>query len=1123
MEFIHLHVKSVYSLLSSACKLEDLVRQAAESGFSSLALTDENVMYGAAPFYKLCRKYGIKPIIGLTLSVKSEMEPDKSRPLVLLAENDTGYRSLLKLSTLAQTAAKPSVSLKQLSGAANGLIAVTPGPAGEIEQLILQGDKTGSRAALRTYIDIFGQSNIYLSLQRHGRDGEERLDSALLELCELEGVEPVASNDVKFLNKEDAPVYQCLKAIKDGRKLAGSGEPAKGEREHYLKAAADMSALFYDIPAALANTAAIAKRCNVEIEFNRRVLPKYPVPHNRDPHEYLCSLCETGVKSRYAELTPEIRERLDFELSVIEKMSFSDYFLIVWDFMKYAHERGILTGPGRGSAAGSLVAYALFITNVDPIEHGLLFERFLNPERISMPDIDIDFPDNRRDEMIAYVHRKYGSEHVAQIVTFGTLAARASIRDVGRVMDIDIEEVDALTKLISGRPGTTLKSAYRDSPELQKRLKQSEKLQTMYKLAVKIEGMPRHTSTHAAGVVISDRPLTDVTALQEGHEDILLTQYPMDVLEEIGLLKMDFLGLRNLTLIDNILRQIKRSGQRTVNLNTMPLDDGKTFAMLSRGDTTGVFQLESSGMRSVLQRLKPTHFEDIVAVNALYRPGPMENIPVYINRKHGKETITYPHLDLKPILEKTYGVIVYQEQIMQIASVMAGFSLGEADLLRRAVSKKKRDILNREREHFIQGSVNKGYGKDAAGAIYELIVRFADYGFNRSHAVAYSVIAYQLAYLKANYPVYFIAALLSSVVSNESKIFQYIGEARHKGIEILPPSINKSGIPFLVENQSVRYSLLAVKSVGAAAVREIIEKRNQKPFQDLFDFCVRVSLNRRVIESLIHAGCLDEFGHDRAVLLASLDSAMEYAELAGGEDDQIALFLSEDIIPKPQYVDVPDQPQNQRLAFEKEALGFYLSEHPAEQFRSRLEDRGALTVMQILQGEERRHVKTGGYITAVRTIKTKKGDQMAFLTLTDKTGELEVVAFPNVYGPHVWMLKKEQLLYMEGKTEKRGDRLQFIMQKASLLEELPEAPQAAKAVRKNTLFLKVDREAAADGRLHDVKEILKEYPGQTEVVVYYEEEKKTMKLSDEWKVVPSDACLDRLRRLLGSDNAVLRE
>ncbi len=1123
MEFIHLQVKSVYSLLSSACKLEDLVKKAAESGFKSLALTDENVMYGAVPFYKLCKHYRIKPIIGLTLSVKSELQTDLSRPLVLLAENEAGYRSLLKLSTLAQTTAKAGVSLKELGDEAAGLIAVTPGYAGEIEQLLLQGDKQAARSVLRTYIDTFGQKNIYLSLQKHGRTEEDDLNSALLELCELEGAEPVASNDVKFLNKEDAPVYQCLQAIKNGRKLAAAGEPEKGEREHYLKPAADMAALFSDIPAALGNTADIARRCNVEITFNRRVLPKYPVPQERAPHAYLRYLCETGAKARYPEMTPEIRERLDFELSVIEKMSFSDYFLIVWDFMKYSHERGILTGPGRGSAAGSIVAYVLFITNVDPIEHGLLFERFLNPERISMPDIDIDFPDNRRDEMIAYVHRKYGSEHVAQIVTFGTLAARASIRDVGRVLDIDIEEVDAISKLISGRPGTTLKTAYKDSPELQKRLKQSEKLQTMYKLAVKIEGMPRHTSTHAAGVVISDRPLTEVTGLQEGHEDILLTQYPMDVLEEIGLLKMDFLGLRNLTLIDNILRQIKRSGQRIVNLGSMPLDDSRTFAMLSRGDTTGVFQLESSGMRSVLQRLKPTHFEDIVVVNALYRPGPMENIPVYIKRKHGTEAITYPHPDLKPILEKTYGVIVYQEQIMQIASVMAGFSLGEADLLRRAVSKKKREILNREREHFIQGSEKKGYEKETAGAIYDLIVRFADYGFNRSHAVAYSVIAYQLAYLKANYPVYFTAALLSSVVSNENKIFQYIGEARHKGIDILPPSINKSGIPFLVEQQSVRYSLLAIKSVGAAAVREIMEKRKQKPFQDLFDFCVRVSLNRRVIESLIHAGCLDEFGHDRAVLLASLDSAMEYAELAGGEDDQIALFLSEEIIPKPQYVDVPDQPQNQRLAFEKEALGFYLSEHPAEQFRNRLLASGALTVMELFQNGEMRHVKTGGYVTGARTIKTKKGDQMAFLTLADETGELEVVAFPNVYGPHVWMLKKEQLLYMEGKTEKRNDRLQFILQKVSLLEEMPEPEKPAKAGRRGTLFLKVGREAAADGRLHDVKKILKEYPGQTEVVVYYEEDKKTMKLSDEWEVEPSDACLDRLRELLGENSAVLRE
>ncbi|MFL6555157.1 MAG: DNA polymerase III subunit alpha, partial [Bacillus sp. (in: firmicutes)] len=582
------------------------------------------------------------------------------------------------------------------------------------------------------------------------------------------------------------------------------------------------------------------------------------------------------LSERFSAPSQEYFDRLSYELSVIKRMEFSNYFLIVWDFMRYARAQGILTGPGRGSAAGSLVAYVLYITDVDPLQHNLLFERFLNPERISMPDIDIDFPDHRRDEVINYVANKYGELHVAQIVTFGTLAAKAALRDVGKVFGLNSKELEHLSRMIPPRLGISLQGAYKESEALRRFINETPMNLRLFETALKLEGLPRHTSTHAAGVVISEKQLIDLIPIQRGSTNVYLTQFSMEYLEEIGLLKMDFLGLRNLTLIDSILSSIYRKTGKKINISSIPLEDSLTFDLLAKGETTGIFQLESEGMRKVLIRLKPSRFEDIVAVNALYRPGPMENIPLFIDRKHGVEAVVYPHPDLQPILENTYGVIVYQEQIMQIASKMAGFSLGEADLLRRAVGKKKKDILDKERNHFVQGALKKGYNQSLANEIYDLIVRFANYGFNRSHAVAYSMITYQLAFLKANYPVYFMAGLLTSAIGNDTKIAQYIMETKQKGINVLPPSINHSSYSFQVEQDGIRYSLAAIRSVGAAALKEIFQARKRKKFADLFDLCIRVStkaINRKTLEFLVHSGCFDEFGEDRAVLLASLDVA----------------------------------------------------------------------------------------------------------------------------------------------------------------------------------------------------------------------------------------------------------
>ncbi|MEH7385197.1 DNA polymerase III subunit alpha, partial [Bacillus sp. JJ1521] len=1076
MPFVHLQVQSAYSLLSSAAKVEALVEKASNLGLKALALTDENVMYGAITFYKECRKRGIKPIIGMTASVLSDEEDQTAYPVVLLAKNNKGYQNLLKISSAIQTKSKDGIPRRWLSQYRDGLIGISPGRYGDIEQSLKNGNYEEALKRANSYKQIFEQESFYLAVQNHGLRENVEMNNQLFKMGAELKVPLVATNHVQYIEQADSFAHECLLSIKNGTKLSDEDRVILPSKEYYLKSPSQMTELFSDIPEALENTLQIARLCNVEIELGKFALPKYPVPGDETAGDYLSRICLKGLKERYQNPTDEQFERLQFELEVIKNMNFSDYFLIVWDFMKYAHENGILTGPGRGSAAGSLVAYVLYITDVDPLEHHLLFERFLNPERISMPDIDIDFPDNRRDEMIEYVSKKYGRLHVAQIITFGTLAARAALRDVGRVMGISPKEADFLAKLVPSKLGITLQQAYEESQGLRDYIQNIEIGRKIFETAKKIEGLPRHTSTHAAGVVISEQPLTDLIAIQDGHNDVYLTQFPMDILEEIGLLKMDFLGLRNLTLIDNIGSMIKRGTGKSIDLSTIPLDDQKTFTLLSKGDTTGVFQLESSGMRSVLVRLQPNTLEDIVAVNALYRPGPMENIPLYIARKHKKEAVQYPHPDLEPILQMTNGVIVYQEQIMQIASKMAGFSLGEADLLRRAVSKKKKEVLDKERHHFVQGCLSKGYTEKTANEIYDLIVRFANYGFNRSHAVAYSMIAYQLAYLKANYPLYFMAALLTSVIGNDDKLGQYIRESKQKGITILPPSINKSYYPFIVEKKAIRFSLAGIKSVGVAALKEIVETRKIKSFSDLFDFCVRTSIrsiNRRTIEAFICSGAFDEFGEHRATLLATLDVALEHAELVRPKDDenQFEMFFEDDFGLKPKYVEVEPFKEMEKLRFEKEALGFYLSSHPITSYSTYLKKNGAIPISET-SNYLHQNVVIGGFIVKERTIRTKKGEVMAFLTIGDETGELEGVAFPRTYTQSAKLLKNESLLLLKGKVENRNNQLQLIINQAQPLPNKVDLPEEEKK-----LFIRMEDRHQADRVFIDLKELLKEYPG----------------------------------------------
>ncbi|QJX63411.1 DNA polymerase III subunit alpha [Niallia circulans] len=1120
MSFIHLQVSSAYSLLSSTLSIKELVTNAKKYGYRSIALTDRNVMYGAASFYKESLKQGIKPIIGLTVDVISEWEEDKAYPLVLLARTSLGFKNLLKITSAVQTKNPQGIPVKWLKHYAKGLIAISPGFEGEIEQNLLKDDSESARNTLMLWKSIFEPGQCFLSIQRHGIAIEDALNEKLSRLASEEKVKLVATNNVFYLEEEDHFAYECLKAIKNGEKLSDIEQDEWSSNQHYLKDKEAMITLFNDQPDILENTWKVGESCQIEMNGILATLPKYTVPAGKNALSYLRELCMAGLNDRYPHPSPEHTARLEYELDIIGRMNYSDYFLIVWDFMKFARENGILTGPGRGSAAGSIVAYVLHITDVDPIKYQLLFERFLNPERISMPDIDIDFPDNKREKVISYVKNKYGELHVAQIITFGTLAAKAALRDVGRAFGLSVKELDELSRMIPSKLGINLKQSYQESIRLQQFVESSPRNQKLFDTACKIEGLPRHTSTHAAGVVLSQQPLVDIIPIQGSHDDIYLTQYSMEYLEELGLLKMDFLGLRNLSFIEAILDMLYKATKKRIDIRKIPIDDQNVFKLLSRGETTGIFQLESEGMRNVLKRLQPTDFEDIVAVNALYRPGPMENIPHYINRKHGKESINYYHPDLEEILKSTYGVIVYQEQIMQIASKMAGFSLGEADLLRRAVSKKQKEILEKERIHFVKGAERKGYHEKTANEIYELIVRFANYGFNRSHAVAYSMIAYQLAYLKANYPLYFMAALLTSSLGNTGKIIQYIQELKQMDIELTPPSINQSNYFFRVEKNKIRYSLAGIKGIGGNVLREILKARSQKKFEDLFDFCIRVSpktVNRRVLEMLIYSGSFDEFGVDRAILLASIDVAIQHAQLVHPEDEeQNDLFSEDDFFFKPKYVEVEPLRVEDKLALEKDALGFYLSDHPVSIYKPY---QATLQTFAINEMEVGKKHKSIVYVTEINIIRTKKGEPMAFIQLSDQSGEMQGVIFPTIFKKYQSLLNSGEIVYLEGKCEERNGNKQFVIQ---LVESMRTIVQSL-SKKEHKLFIKVMNEKHMMNQRLELLAVMRKFPGTTPVIIHYEETGKNIVLNEEYKISPSKECIAELSTLLGANRVFLSE
>lgn len=1116
MMIVQSHVYSEYSLLSSTNRIEALVEKASRLGYQALALCDHHVMYGAVPFYQACLKYGIKPILGLELTIqRDEDEPHTLALIRLYAKNEQGYAHLMQLATLIghKEEKHPALSREEVIPYLNDLVVVLPDQDGPIHSWLQSGQDEKAREWLATWR---GQTNVADWLLGISGNNEQVEQVSLF--SKQNGLKVIASHPCYFLEERDAEAFGIARAIRDGVK-AEDRALRREERSYFLQSPEQMLTCFKHEREALENTQLLASLCSVQLTLGQPQLPKY-TPAEGESNELLRQLCVKGAHLRYREVNDQVRERLEKELHVITQMGFSDYFLIVWDFMRYARKQGMLTGPGRGSAAGSLVAYVLEITNVDPLKYNLLFERFLNHERVSMPDIDIDFPDHRRDEVIEYVQGKYGKEHVAQIITFGTLAARAVVRDVGKALGLMSFVIEQVAREIPSTPGMTLEKALAESKRLAALINESDEAKALWQIAKQLEGLPKHTSTHAAGVVISARPLPEIVALQAGQAGVSLTQATMNVIEELGLLKFDFLGLRNLTLLERMVSLIEEHNQVKLDLQNIPLNDEETFVLLGKGDTTGVFQLESPGMRRTLTHLKPTEFEDIVAVNALYRPGPMEFIQTYIDGKYKVHTITYAHPDLEPILKGTHGVIVYQEQIMQIASLLAGFSLAEADILRRAISKKKKEELARQREAFVKGAVDNGYEANVAIEVFSLIERFADYGFNRSHAVAYSMISYQLAYVKAHYPLAFYTALFSSVWHNHEKLAHHLRECRSAGYKVLPPSVSHSDLLFSIENKAIRFGLLPITHVGVQAVEAIISERKKKPFEDLFSFTVRFDqkiVNKKSIEQLIKAGAMDEFRQDRATLLKSLDEALRFAiEVKEFQEETGGLFTLD--IQAPEYDQAEPLLIQEKLEYEKEALGFYLSGHPIETYKAKLADVTRVTI-------ETAFTKTGivrvaGLIVSVRKIKTKKGEPMAFAVLSDESQEGELILFPQAWQKVEITFKEGELVLIEGRMDQSKERKQIIVEKVVSVNSLSNEQGSVQDAK---LFLRITPAREHPKLLQQVKQQLLDNKGQVPVVLYYEQTKQTKRLLANYNVSPSNTCLSILKELLGKENVVLRK
>ncbi|MEE8503554.1 MAG: DNA polymerase III subunit alpha [candidate division NC10 bacterium] len=1037
--FVHLHVHSQYSLLDGACHLEKLVRKAKEFKMPALAVTDHGNLFGAIDFYRLAQKEGIKPIIGCEVYVAPESRLERypqdghyegANHLTLLVRDRIGYKNLIKLVTAGYLEGfyyKPRIDKELLSQHHKGLLALSGCLNSEVCRLLAQGEEGKALEVAAWYRDLFGRDNYFLELQFHGIEPQRAVNQSLLRLAKELGLSVVATNDVHYLNAGDHKAHDTLLCIQTGKAVAEKDRMRFTADQFYFKSPQEMQSLFSENPEAIVNTLAIAERCNLQLEFDKIHLPRYEIPPGHTVDSYLGEISWRGLTERYGELTEEAKGRLAMELHAIEKIGFSGYFLIVWDFIRFAKERGISVGPGRGSVAGSLVAYALGITNIEPLRYGLLFERFLNPERISPPDMDIDFADDRRDEVIEYVAQKYGKDNVAQVITFGTLGAKAVIRDVGRALGMPYGEVDKIAKMVPSILNVTLDDAVAQSPPLRQAVHSVPEINELWQIARVLEGLTRHASTHAAGVVISGEPLIEHLPLYRGTKGEITTQYAMGAIEKIGLIKMDFLGLRTLTVIANTLKLLKETRGVEVVADQIPFDDPRTFQLLSEAKTLGVFQLESAGMRDLLRRLRPERLEDVIALVALYRPGPMEMIPDFINRRHGRVEIEYNHPLMEKYLKETYGVMVYQEQVMQIASEMAGFTMGEADILRRAMGKKDLDLMGRQREKFVAGAAARHVPKAKAEKIFDLMAQFAGYGFNKSHAAAYAVVAYQTAYLKANYPLEFMAALLTSEMGDTDKTVKYIEECRQMAIDILPPDVNESGSTFRVVEGQLRFGLVAVKNLGETAIQSILNARlTGGKLTSLHDFCERVDLrlvNKRVIESLIKCGAFDSLGYHRSQLMASVDQTMEAASAVHRDRAKGQVSLLEMLggvasqIKPPHLHDIPEWSHAQRLTAEREILGFYITGHPLSEYEALLKRYATAASDELSNLRDKETVSLCGIITAVKEISTKSGDRMAFVTLEDLRGSVELIVFPDLYRSKMLHLVKDNPVLVRGQVD----------------------------------------------------------------------------------------------------------
>ncbi len=1140
MGFTHLHLHSEYSLLDGACRIGPLVAAAKELGQTALAVTDHGAMFGVIEFYKEARAQGVKPIIGCEVYVAARSRFDKVHGvdseryhLVLLAENDLGYRNLIKIVSDAWTQgfySKPRVDKELLAAHHEGLIALSACLAGEIPRALTAGDYDEAKRLALQYRDIFGADNFFLEIQNHGIGEELRILPLLKRLSLDTGIPLVATNDTHYIRKEDAKIQQILLCIQTNHVLGEENALAFEGEEYYLKSEEEMRALFADVPQAIENTQRIAERCNVEIEFGNTKLPNFDVPDGQDHFDYFAALCRAGLIKRYGEAVPEeYRERLEYELDVIRRMGYTDYFLIVHDFVDYARQHGIPVGPGRGSGAGSIAAYCIGITGIDPMKYNLLFERFLNPERVSMPDFDIDFCYERRHEVIDYVIAKYGADHVSQIVTFGTLAAKAAVRDVGRVMGLPYATVDAVAKLIPFELNITLEKALHRSPDLMERYNADVTVHELIDNAMKIEGMPRHASKHAAGVVITRDPVKEYVPLALS-DDFVVAQYTMTALEELGLLKMDFLGLKTLTVIDDAQKAVRET-EPDFDIETIPLDDEATYHQFAVGQTYGIFQFESAGMRSVLMRLKPQALEDLIAVIALYRPGPMDSIDTYIeNRKHPEKT-TYKTEKLRDILSVTRGCLIYQEQVMQVFRELAGYSYGRADVVRRAMSKKKHSVMEQERKTFIAGAQERGVDPAVANSIFDDMSSFASYAFNKSHAAAYSLVSYRTAYLKCHYPCQFMAALLTSVLDQTAKLSGYIGECERLGIRVEKPNVNTSFEGFTAKDGRILFGLLAIKNLGRALIGTIVaERRENGAYTSFYSFCRRVQgsgFNRRAVESLIYAGALDCFSLNRRQMLMMLPVIIEQldAERSSSLGGQMSLFslMGGEEPQGPAVPDVDELPQDERLLREKEVVGFYVSGHPMAQYAALAQQLGCVRLFDLTDAEnlsDNDEVRVLGIITGVKKKMTRKNEEMAFLTVEDMTGSAEVLLFPRTVAENRALLQPSSIVFIHGRLSLREDRDPTLV--CEKIAPCPtEAPAEAAQPKKKAahgLFLRVESEGCAAKKKADV--LLSIFDGRTPVRYYCRDTRQYAARGV--GVALNEPLLQELRRVLGAENVVVQ-